>query len=65
MSQPDGRVKANGLQLCQHELDWILGKKFLVERVIKHWNWLPREMRDSPSLEVFKGCVVEDLVLLG
>lgn len=43
-------------------LEWLkqsrfklnIGKKFFAVRIVRRWNWLPREAMDSPNLEVFK-----------
>ena len=35
---------------------WILGK-ISPQKVVRHWNRLPMEVVESPSLGMFKNCV--------
>ena len=38
-------------------LNWLIRKKFFTKRLIKRLNRLPRELVQSPSLQVFESLV--------
>ncbi|KGL75657.1 hypothetical protein N309_03615, partial [Tinamus guttatus] len=44
----------NNRKLKHQKFHMNLRNNFLVVRVKEHWNRLPREVVESPSLEIFK-----------
>lgn len=48
------RMGGNNLRLCQGRLRLDIRRNFFTEGIVRLWKGLPRELVESPALEILK-----------
>ena len=51
------RSRSNSLKLEHRKFHVNMQKNFFIVRMAEHWNRLPRQVVESPSVEIFKICL--------